>query len=202
MTHVKHTEHEKYPDPHHDIYSKTTFGFWVYILTDFMLFGTLFAAYAVLHSSTFGGPSPKELFHLPTTYLQTYILLVSAFTVGLAGAATHRRNKTWTIIFYAVTFVLGLIFMWMELGEFIGLVGSGNSWERSAYLSAFFTLIGTHWAHIIFGLLWMIVLIIPVCIHGVTPVSIRRLTCLKMFWQFLNVVWIFIFTIVYLVGVI
>lgn len=198
MTHSQLASREVYPDPHHDTYSKTTFGFWIYLLTDLMLFGTLFAAYAVLHKSTFGGPSPKELFHFSNTYLQTYILLISSFTVGLAGAMTHRRNKKWTIGFYAVTFVLGVIFTWIEFAEFARLIESGNSWMRSGYLSAFFTLIATLIAHMIFALLWMIVLIIPVCLYGVQRVSIRRLTCLRMFWQFLNIVWIFIFTIVYL----
>jgi len=192
--------HEKYPDPHHDVYSRTTFGFWLFLLTDFMLFGTLFAAYAVLHKSTFGGPPPKELFHLHTTYIQTYVLLFSTFTIGLAGAATHRRNKRWTIALYAVTFALGIIFAWMEFGELVGLVKAGNSWEKNAYLSVFFTLIGTHGGHILFGLLWIIVLLIPVCMQGITSVSIRRLTCMKMFWQFLNVIWVFIFTVVYLLG--
>ncbi len=193
--------HEKYPDPHHEVYSKTLFGFWVYIVTDFMLFATLFATYDVLHNKTFGGPSAKELFNLPYTLTQTFILLVSSATIGLAGVFAHRNRKGWTIALFGITFLLGIAFMWMELAEFSTLINEGNSWHRSAFLSVFFTLVGTYGLHMMFGLLWIIILILPVCLHGLTPVSVKRLTCLRMFWQFLNVVWIFIFTIVYLMGV-
>lgn len=193
--------HESYPDTHHDIYSRTVFGFWVYILTDFVMFGTFFAAYAVLHNNTYGGPSADKLFHLPCALVQTLVLLTSSFTIGLAGASAHRRNKNWTIALFAITFLLGILFMWMELAEFTRLVNSGNSWRRSAFLSAYFTLVGTHGLHMIFAMLWVIILIVPVCLEGITGTSIRRLTCLKMFWQFLNVIWVFIFSFVYLMGV-
>lgn len=193
---------ESHLDAHRDeVYSKTVFGFWVYLLTDFILFGALFATYIVLRNNTFGGPSTNELFHLPFNLIQTLILLVSTFVIGLAGASCHRRNKNWTIIFFGVTFLLGIAFMGMELTEFTRLVDSGNSWRRSAFLSAYFTLVGTHGVHMILALIWIIVLIIPVCRHGITPVSLLRLTCLRMFWQFLNIIWVFIFTIVYLLGV-
>jgi len=193
--------HESDPDPYHDVYSKTVFGFWVYIVTDFMVFATLFATYDVLHNSTFGGPSAHELFNLPFTLTQTFILLVSSFTCGLAGICVHRNHKNWTIALFSLTFLLGIAFMGMELSEFTRLISGGNSWNKSAFLSMFFTLVGTHGLHMIFALLWVIILIVPVCLHGLTPVSIKRLTCLRMFWQFLNIVWIFIFTVVYLMGV-
>jgi cytochrome o ubiquinol oxidase subunit III len=186
--------HESYPDTHHDTYSRTVFGFWIYILTDFILFGTLLATYAVLHKNTFGGPSASDLFHLPFLAIQALILLVSSFTVGLAGASAHRKNKNLTIALFAVTFLLGIAFIGMELADFMRLVHTGNGWQRSAFLSAFFTLLGTHGVHMIFAVLWVVVLIVPVWREGLTPVSIRRLTCLKMFWQFLNIIWVFIFS--------
>ena len=110
MTHCETKGHESYPDAHHDGYSKTIFGFWLYLMTDFMLFATLFAAYAVLSKSTFGGPSSKDLFHLPFTLTQTLIMLCSTFTIGLAGATTHRRKKEATIILFLVTLILGIAF--------------------------------------------------------------------------------------------
>lgn len=202
MTRSNAIVHEKYPDSHHDAYSKTVFGFWLYIISDFMLFATLFATYAVLRNSTFGGPASRDLFHLPITLFQTLVLLCSSFTIGLTGASAHRRNKSYTIAFAGITLLLGVIFIWMECIELSRLMVAGNSWQKSAFLSAFFTLIGTHGIHLLFGMLWIIVLIVPVVLSGVTPVSIKRITCLRMFWQFLNVIWIFIFTIVYLMGVI
>ncbi len=201
MTSTETVAHENYPDPHHDVYSKTIFGFWVYLLTDFVLFGVLFAAYAVLRNHTFGGPSAHDLFNLSFTLTQTLILLVSSFIIGLANACAHRNKRGWTIGLYIISFWLGLAFLAMELHEFTSLVKGNHGWDQSAFLSAFFTLVGTHIAHMMFALLWVIVLIIPVCYHGIKQVSVKRLTCLKMFWQFLNVIWLFIFTIVYLLGV-
>lgn len=200
MTHLKTIPDEKFPDAYHDVYSKTVFGFWVYLLTDFILFGTLFATYSVLRGSTFGGPSPKELFQLPFTLTQTLFLLTSSFTVGLAGAYAHRKDKQKTIALFLLTFFLGIAFMGMELTEFSRILSRGYSWKTSAFLSAYFTLIATHGIHMIFALLWVIVLILPVWRRGLTAVSVQRLTCLRMFWQFLNIVWVFIFTAVYLVG--
>ncbi len=200
MTHSGSSSHETYPDPHHDIYSRTVFGFWIYLLTDFILFGTFFATYAVLRNQTFGGPSAAELVQLPFTLLQTLILLCSSFTIAMAGASAHRRLKNATIAWSAATFFLGIAFMGMELREFSHLISTGNGWEKSAFLSAFFTLIATHGLHVLFAILWTIVLIIPVIREGVTPASIRRITCLRLFWQFLNIVWVFIFSFIYLMG--
>jgi cytochrome o ubiquinol oxidase subunit 3 len=189
-----------YPDAHHDLYSKTIFGFWVYLLTDFMLFAVLFATYAVLHNSTYGGPSARELFNLPFALVQTLLLLISSFICGLGGAAAHKKQKGWTIALFSIAFLFGLAFIGMEFADCSRLVSEGASWKRSAFLSAFFTLVGTHGLHILFGLLWMVLLIVPVCLEGVTPTSLRRLSCLRMFWQFLNVIWVFIFSFVYLMG--
>ncbi|MCB1106578.1 MAG: cytochrome c oxidase subunit 3 [Chlamydiia bacterium] len=194
--------HEAYPDTHHDVYSKTVFGFWLYLLTDFMLFATVFAAFAVLSKSTFGGPTPKELFNLNYTTLETLIFMVSTFTVGIAGVFAHRKKKGGTLIWFAITFLLGLACLWMSLHEFSHLISSGNGWERNAYLSGFFSLTGMFVLHLVFALLWIIVLLIPVFKEGITGRSIRRLACLKMFWQFLSIIWIFIYTIVYLIGIV
>lgn len=191
---------EKYPDVHHDIYAKTIFGFWVYLLTDFILFGTMFAAYVVLRKSVFGGTPAHVLFDLPYTLVQTLILLVSAYTIGIGGVFAHRGEKAKTIFFFVISFLLGAIFMGMEFAEFARFVASGNSWDKSAFLSVFFTLVGTHGGHMCFALLWVILLMIPVIREGLNPVNLRRLTCLRMFWQFLNIIWVFIFTIVYLMG--
>jgi len=190
----------------HDVdaesYDKTLFGFWVYILTDFIMFASIFATYVVLQYGTNGGPSGRELFNLPFTLVQTLILLLSSFTAGLGGAAAHRKDKKMTIALFGLTFLLGIVFMGMEITSLNQLAQAGHTWHKSAFLSSFFTLVGTHGLHMVFALLWVLVLLPPVFLHGLTPVSIKRLTCLRMFWQFLNVVWIFVFTIVYLMGVI
>jgi len=199
---IKTDSHEHFPDPHRDLYSRTTFGFWIYLLTDFVLFGTLFATYAVLHRSTFGGPSVRDLFEVPYTLAPALILLMSSLTVGLGSAMAHRKDKKWTMLLFGITFLLGALFLFMEGGDMARLVHSGAGWEKSAFLSAYFTLVGTHAVHVIFGLLWVLVLLYPVWREGITSVSLRRLTCLKMFWQFLNIIWIFIFSFVYLLGVV
>lgn len=196
------TRHESYPDTHHDTYSRTTFGFWVFILTDFVLFGTLLASYAVLQKQTFGSFSAKDLFHLPTLFVQAQLLLFCSFFMGLGGAAAHRRKKNATLAFFAIAFLLGSAFFIMQWDLFAEMLQKGAHWKNSAFLSAYFTLIGTHAAHVVFGLLWIFVLLVPVaCAKAIDGVDIRRLTCLKMFWQFLNMVWVIIFSFVYLMGV-
>jgi cytochrome o ubiquinol oxidase subunit III len=194
--------HEMSPDTHHDPYSKTVFGFWVFLMSDFILFGTLFATYAVLNGGTYGGPSAGELFSLPFNLAQTLVLLLCSFVSGLAGAAAHRRRRNWTLALFGLTFVLGALFLGMMLTEFSGLIAAGHAWHQSAFLSAYFTLVGTHGVHLLFGLLWIPVLLIPVWKEGIGHATLRRLTCLRMFWQFLNIVWIFIFSFVYLMGAI
>jgi cytochrome o ubiquinol oxidase subunit 3 len=202
MTNPETASHEHFPDPHRSLYARTTFGFWIYLLTDFVLFGTLFATYAVLRHSTFGGPSVKDLFNLPYTLAPALILLISSLTIGLGAAMAHRKEKKSTITLFIITFFLGIIFVTMELTDMTRLVNCGSGWQRSAFLSAYFTLVGTHAVHMLFALLWVIVLIFPVYREGITPPSLRRLTCLKMFWQFLNIIWVFIFSFVYLLGVV
>jgi cytochrome o ubiquinol oxidase subunit III len=199
MTHPD-TPHEHYPDTHHDTYSKTIFGFWLYLLTDFMLFAALFATYGVLSKSTFGGPSASELFDLPFALVQTLLLLTSGLTSGLATACAHRKNKRWTVIFFSITCFLGIAFLWMETTQFSWLIQEGSSWKTSAFLSAFFTLVATHGIHMVFAILWVPVLLSQLWRDDLTSVSLRRLVCLKMLWQFLNIIWVLIFTVVYMMG--
>lgn len=181
--------------------SKTVFGFWIYLMTDCVLFATLFATYAVLRHGTYGGPDGRELFDLPFVLTETLILLTSSFTCGLAMLAAHRNRLGQVLGWFGITFLLGMAFLGMELSEFSKLAAEGNSWQRSGFLSAFFTLVATHGLHIATGLFWTIVLMINLMQHGITPRSMKRLTCLSLFWHFLDIVWIFIFTIVYLMGV-
>ncbi|HEX7259878.1 MAG TPA: cytochrome o ubiquinol oxidase subunit III [Candidatus Saccharimonadia bacterium] len=187
------------PSVHKDD-AKTLFGFWIYLMTDCILFASLFATYAVLHNNTFGGPSGQELFSLPFVLSETIILLVSSFTCGLGLLAAHRGEKHQVIGWFIITFLLGSAFLALELTEFTHLVNEGYSWQRSGFLSAFFTLVGTHGLHIATGLFWIVVMMIRVAKTGLTVVNKRRLTVLSLFWHFLDIVWIFIFTIVYLMG--
>jgi cytochrome o ubiquinol oxidase subunit 3 len=177
-----------------------TFGFWVYLMTDCVLFATLFATYAVLHNNTNGGLSAHQLFDLPYVLRETIVLLVSSFTCGLAVLAAHKGNRAATLGWFTVTLVLGLAFLGMELSEFRHLVVEGNGWNRSGFLSAYFTLLATHGLHIAVGSLWMFILMARIWAQGVTSSLLRRLTSLSLFWHFLDIVWIFLFTIVYLIG--
>jgi cytochrome o ubiquinol oxidase subunit III len=179
---------------------KTVFGFWVYLMTDCVLFAALFAVYSVLHVNTFGGPSGKELFDLPYVLGETMILLTSSFTCGLAILAAQRRNKQQILFWLGITALLGISFLIMEISEFRHLVAEGNSWRRSGFLSSYFTLVGTHGLHITVGLLWIVTMMFMVMRKGLTHGILKRLTLLSLFWHFLDVVWIFIFTIVYLFG--
>ena len=190
------------PDPHQDTFSKTTLGFWIYLMTDSLLFTVLFCTYAVLHNETFGGPSSKELFKLSTAFVETMILLVSSVTCGLAMLSAMHSKKNHVIGWLCVTFLLGASFIGIELTEFSHLVQEGNSWTKSAFLSSFFTLVSTHGIHVSVGLLWMVVLMAQVFYIGVTAITFRRLIVFSLFWHFLDLVWIFIFTFVYLMGVI
>lgn len=181
---------------------KTILGFWIYLMTDCLLFGSLFATYAVLHNNTFGGSAGGDLFSLPSVLAETLILLTSSFTCGLAMLAVNQRKRDQVIFWFGLTFILGAAFLGLELTEFSSLVANGNSWQRSGFLSSFFTLVGTHGLHISLGLLWMAVMMWQLLRRGFTEGVVRRLTLLSMFWHFLDIIWIFIFTIVYLFGAI
>lgn len=179
---------------------KTVFGFWVYLMTDCVLFASLFAVYAVLHRNTFGGPTGHDLFRLPYVLIETFALLTSSFTCGLAMLAAQRRAKNEVLFWLLITFLLGLTFLCLELSEFHNLVRDGNSWRRSGFLSSYFTLVGTHGLHITIGLIWMSIMGFFTWKRGLTDTVRKRLTLLSLFWHFLDVIWIFIFTIVYLYG--
>lgn len=182
-------------------FDKTILGFWVYLMTDCVLFGTFFATYIVLHRATFGGPTSREIFSLPYILIETFALLTSSFTCGVVGQTAKKEQKGASIFWFVLTFLLGLVFVVMEAHEFYELIKEGNSWSRSAFLSAYFTLVGAHGTHVSFGLLWMFVMMIQIAIKGFSITIHRRIMCLRLFWHFLDVVWIFIFTFVYLFGV-
>lgn len=180
---------------------KTLLGFWIYLMTDIVLFATLFATYIVLRSGTNGGPTGAEIFDLPFVLIETLLLLTSSFTSGLMLIAVRRHNRAQTTGWLVVTAILGAVFLGLELTEFSQLVQEGHSWRESAFLSAFFTLVGTHGLHILFGLLWATVLGGQLLKKKLSSSVERRLALFAMFWHFLDIVWIFIFTIVYLLGV-
>ena len=191
---VHHNEHDHYDG------SNQIFGFWVYIMSDCILFAIIFASYAVLRHNTFGGPVAKELFNMPFVLTETFILLTSSFTYGLAMLALHKNNKTIVILWSLITLLLGISFVCMEIYEFHHLYMEGNSWSRSAFLSAFFTLVGTHGLHVSAGIIWMLLSIFQISKFGLTNRVKAKLACLSLFWHFLDIVWIFVFTIVYLMG--
>jgi cytochrome o ubiquinol oxidase subunit 3 len=181
--------------------SPTAFGFWAYLMTDLVLFASLFATYAVLHGNTFGGPSGKDIFSGSFALTETLILLTSSFVMGLAMLAAHQGHKRLALLGMFLTAVLGVAFVSMELSEFHHLVVSGYGWQGSAFLSSYFTLVGTHGLHIVVGLIWMSALIVAILRRGLTDSNMRKLFLLSTFWHFLDLVWIFIFTIVYLLGI-
>lgn len=180
---------------------KTIFGFWVYIMTDCVLFASLFATYAVLHGNTFGGPGGKQLFEPVSVLIETLALLTSSFTCGLALLAARKKQRREALLWLAVTFALGVVFLIIEIHEFVGLYSGGNSWRRSGFLSSFFALVGTHGLHITIGLSWLAAMWSKISRHGFTRATTRRLAMFSYFWHFLDIVWIFIFTVVYMLGV-
>lgn len=181
--------------------NKHIFGFWVYLMTDLVMFAALFATFAVLQNNTFGGPSGEVLFSLPFVLTETIILLTSSFTCGMAIIAAQKLNKKQVMLWFGATFLLGIAFLVMEVTEFRHLMLEGNGPGRSAFLSSFFSLVGAHGLHIAVGLLWIVVSLVMVYTRGLTSSVTNKLTRLALFWHFLDVVWIFIFTIVYLIGV-
>jgi len=186
---------------HPDHIAIKAFGFWIYLMSDLVLFAALFATFAVMNHSYAGGPSGRELFHLPEVYAETLFLLVSSATYGLVMLAVHKGRKDLVLIWLAVTFLLGLGFIFLEVREFHAMIIDGNGPWRSGFLSAFFTLVGTHGTHVTFGLIWMLAMMVQVLTKGLTAPVQSRLLCLSMFWHFLDIVWIGVFTIVYLMGV-
>lgn len=176
------------------------FGFWVYLMTDLVIFAALFACFIVLRGNTFDGPTARDLFHLPTALAETLILLTSTFTCSLGMLAVHRHEKKWAVGWFIITFLLGAAFLYIEIAEFIDFVEMGASWRVSAFLSSFFTLVGTHGLHISVGLLWMLVMMVRIVIRPLSHHSVSRIFRMALFWHFLDFVWIFIFTVVYGIG--
>jgi cytochrome o ubiquinol oxidase subunit 3 len=185
---------------HHDAGGNTVFGFWIYLMSDCLLFASLFAGYAVLSRNTAGGPSGRELFDLKYVAVETLFLLVSSITYGMAMIGSLKRNSTKVLLWLGITALFGLGFIGMEINEFHHLIEEGNGPGRSAFLSAFFSLVGTHGIHVSSGLLWLFVLMWQVGKKGVTDTNRTRLMCLSLFWHFLDIVWICVFTVVYLMG--
>ena len=178
----------------------TGYGFWIFLLSDIILFSAIFATYAVLQGATAGGPTGRQLFDLNNVAIETACLLFSSFACGLATIAANVRNMLWTQIGLLATGILGAIFLALELKEFAGMIAQGAGPQRSAFLSAFFTLVGCHGLHVTVGLLWLGTMMAQVWAKGFRPAIMRRLLCFSLFWHALDIIWVALFTIVYLLG--
>jgi cytochrome o ubiquinol oxidase subunit 3 len=176
------------------------YGFWIFILSDITMFSGLFAAYAVLSGRIAGGPNGSELFNLRHVFIETMCLLVSSYTCGLGALAAERQRRGRYLVFAALTFVLGAAFLFIEISEFAGMVRKGAGPSRSAFLSAFFTLVGMHGAHVTSGLVWLAYMVAQVVVKGLRPNVLRRLLCFSLFWHALDIIWVGVFTLVYLMG--
>jgi cytochrome o ubiquinol oxidase subunit III len=176
------------------------YGFWIFILGDMVMFSALFAAYAVLRGNTAGGPTGAELFNLRNVFIETMCLLLSSYTCGLGALSAERRQPTRFLIFAALTFVLGAAFLFIEATEFARMVRIGAGPSRSGFLSAFFTLVGTHGVHVTGGLIAVVYLAAQAIAKGLQPAVLRRLLCWSLFWHALDIVWVGVFTLVYLMG--
>lgn len=180
---------------------KSLFGVWVYIMSDCLLFACLFAAYVVLRPATASGPSGSELFNLSFVLVESVLLLMSSFTFGIASYFSHQEKaRNAVLAWLTVTFLLGAGFLFMEIYEFGSLLREGNGPDRSAFLSGFFTLLGVHGAHVLAGLVWMLSLFLQIVIKKGSKLPLERLASLGIFWHFLDIVWILIFTVVYLMS--
>jgi len=184
-------------------HSETVFGFWIYIMTDSMIFASLFVVFAIQRNQLAGGPSGKDLFDLKSTFEETALLLTSSLTCGLAMLGVHRKKSKEIIFWLTVTFLLGAGFVALEVNEFIKMIGENAGPDRSAFLSSFFTLVGTHGVHVTCGLTWLLVLLVQLIFvpHRLDEKLVHRLLAFSLFWHFLDIVWIGIFTFVYLNGV-
>ena len=194
-------DHHDHHDHAEEAKENALFGFWIYLMTDCILFASLFATYAVLDHNYAGGPTSKDIFDLKYVFVETMFLLISSFTNGFAMISMHRADKSRTIKWLMLTALFGLGFIGMEVNEFTHLVLEGSGPGRSGFLSAFFTLVGTHGLHVTTGLVWMSVMMLQLHFKGITPRTSSRLLRLSLFWHFLDVVWVGVFTVVYLMGV-
>jgi len=191
-----------YLEEEHHPEGSTMLGFWIYLMSDCLIFAVLFATHGVLGRNYAAGPSPADLFDLSLVAINTAMLLFSSITYGFAMLQMERNAKMETIFWLGVTAVFGLAFLGLELYEFYHLIQEGAGPTRSAFLSSFFTLVGTHGLHVTFGIVWIVTMMVQVRMHGLIPENRRRLMCLSMFWHFLDVIWIGVFSFVYLIGVI
>ena len=190
-----HLAHEPHPE------NGTALGFWLYLMSDCLIFAALFATWGVLGRNYAAGPTGKELFDLSLVAINTAFLLLSSITFGFAMLQKQQNKQGGTLFWLAITGLFGLAFLGVELYEFQHMIHEGAGPTRSAFSSSFFTLVGTHGIHVTFGLIWLVTLMIQISKHGLNPANNRRLMCLSMFWHFLDVVWIGVFTFVYLMGV-
>lgn len=186
-------------EPHS--HNGTLLGFWIYLMSDCFIFAALFACYAVLGTSYAGGPSAREVLDLPGLAVNTALLLVSSVTFGFAMLEMARQRRQAMLGWLAVAGLLAAVFVGLEIHEFVGMIAEGAGPGRSAFLSSFYTLVGTHGLHVTFGIVWLIVLMVQLGKYGLNEANIRRLRCLSMFWHFLDLVWVGVFSYVYLVGV-
>jgi cytochrome o ubiquinol oxidase subunit III len=177
------------------------YGFWIFLLSDIVMFSAFFATYAVLSGNTNGGPGGRDVFDLRNVAIETTCLLLSSFSCGMASLAAGARNKAAFYAAMAVTFVLGAAFITLEVREFVSLIQVGDGPSRSAFFSAFFALVGCHGAHVSAGLLWLLTMIAQVFAKGFRPEILRRILCFTLFWHALDIIWVAVFTVVYLLGV-
>lgn len=185
---------------HPDAGPKVIFGFWIFILSDFIMFSALFATYAVLKNNSFGGITIKEIVDLPLALTQTLLILASCLTYGFGLVAMHKGKQQKLLVWLLVSFVLGLSFLTMDYQQLAHLYRAGHTWQDSAFLSAFYTVVGLHMIHFLAALLWLAVITGQVALKGINQRMKNRFACLGLFWDFLNILWIFIFAIVYLMG--
>jgi cytochrome o ubiquinol oxidase subunit III len=176
------------------------YGFWIFILSDMIMFSALFAAYAVLSGNTAGGPTASELFNIRNVFIETMCLLLSSYTCGIGVLSAERGQPSQFLFFAILTFALGAAFLFIEVTEFAGMLTRGAGPSRSAFLSSFFTLVGTHGVHVASGLVALVYLVAQVLVKGLRPAVLRRLLCWSLFWHALDIVWVGVFTLVYLMG--
>ncbi|MGV3552161.1 cytochrome o ubiquinol oxidase subunit III [Rhizobium sp.] len=188
-------KHDHHPE------GSTSLGFWLYLMSDCLMFAVLFATHGVVGRNYAAGPAPADLFNLNLIAVATAMLLLSSITFGFAMLQMERNAKTETLFWLGVTALFGIAFLGIEIYEFYHLIAEGAGPSRSAFLSSFFTLVGTHGLHVTFGTIWLLTLMVQIAMHGLIPENRRRLMCLSMFWHFLDVIWIGVFSFVYLMGV-
>lgn len=199
VSEASHAEHGDDEEHHHE--PGTMLGFWIYLMSDCLIFGILFACYAVLGRNYAAGPAPADLFELDMILVATFMLLLSSITYGFAVLRMEKSDLRGTLLWLAITGGFGLAFLYLEYVEFAHLLHLGAGPQASAFLSAFFLLVGTHGVHVASGALWLIVLLVQLKMHGLTEANRRRVMCLSLFWHFLDLIWIGVFSIVYLIGV-